>query len=123
METNTGLLLVATANGRFPIGHVLVSLQGRQPGAGSISHLLVLAGFRGQGVGSALMHAGHSVLHTAGLHVAELRVEQVNVEAIRLYERLGYARVGEAVEIWSEPAEDGTLRPVEHPSWVMQRWL
>ena len=71
METNTGLLLVATANGRFPIGHVLVSLQGRQPGAGLISHLLVLAGFRGQGVGSALMNEGHSVLHNAGLHVAE----------------------------------------------------
>ena len=41
VESGDSVLLVALANGRFPIGHVLVDLRG------ILSHLLVLAGFSG----------------------------------------------------------------------------
>jgi hypothetical protein len=43
------VVLVAVARARFPIGHALVDLHG------IISHLLVLAGFRDQGIGTAFV--------------------------------------------------------------------
>lgn len=59
LESGRGLLLVASADGRFPIGHLLVSLATAQSDStGVISHLLVLGGFRGKGIGSALMNEG-----------------------------------------------------------------
>ena len=109
------VLLVAHANGRFPIGHALVDLRG------IISHVLVLGGFRDQGVGSALLEEAESLLRDVG-H-ATLMVEKVNEGAIRLYERTGYVRTGESVETWPEPMADGTMQLVDHPSWVMRKEL
>jgi GNAT superfamily N-acetyltransferase len=115
LELEDRVLLVAHANGRFPIGHVLVDRRG------IISHLLVLAGFRGQGLGSALLDEAEALLRDTG-H-ATLMVEKVNEGAIRLYERRGYVRTGDAVETWPEPMPDRTMQPVDHPSWVMRKEL
>ena len=114
------MLLVAFANGRFPIGHVLVGLGGLR---GTISHLLVLAGFRDQGLGSALMAEAEDLIRGTGATQSRLAVEKVNVDAIRLYEHLGYMTAGESVETWPEPVPDGTLQPVHHPAWVMKKSL
>src|SRR5206468_505615 len=84
----------ANANGRFPIGHLLVDLTG-----GVLSHLLVLGGFRDQGLGTALIVEGERVLRERGVMHATLVVEKANDGAIRLYERLGYTREGEADEM------------------------
>jgi len=108
---------VALARGRFPIGHALVDLHG------IISHLLVLAGFRDQGLGSALVDEAERLIKQAGARHSTLMVEKVNMGAIRLYERLGYRTTGESSERWNEPMPDGTLQPVDHPSWVMRREL
>ena len=116
VESGNAVLLVAGANGRFPIGHMLVETQ-----AGKLSHLLVLGGFRNQGLGSALMDEGERLLRDAGCDVAQLAVEKVNVPAIRLYERRGYTKVGESIDRWPEPGSDGTLRDVDHPAWVMEK--
>ncbi len=115
VESSEQVLLVAHANGRFPIGHVVVDLRG------IISHLLVLAGFRDQGLGSALMDEAEALLRPVG-H-ASLMVEKTNDAAIRLYERRGYARTGESVETWQELSDNGRLEPVDHPSWVMRKEL
>ena len=115
VESDDRVLLVAFANGRFPIGHVLVDRRG------IISHLLVLAGFRDQGLGSALLDEAEALLKDVG-H-ATLIVEKVNEGAIRLYERRRYARTGESVETWPEPSADGSMQPVDHPSWVMRKEL
>lgn len=117
LQRQDRVLLVAHANGRFPIGHVIVDL------AGMISHLLVLAGFRDQGLGTGLIEEAERLLRDAGAATASLAVEKVNVDAIRLYERLGYATEGETVEAWEEPAANGTMKLVEHPSWVMRKKL
>lgn len=117
LSSKDHLLLVALANGRFPIGHVLIDL------SGIVSHLLVLAGFRNQGLGTALMSEAEEAVraHRAG-HVT-LMVEKTNDAAIRLYERLGYARVDESSVTWEEPMADRTLQPVAHSSWVMRKEL
>lgn len=117
IESSDRLLLVALANGRFPIGHVLVDL------TGIVSHLLVLAGFRDQGLGTALMsEAERAVKARGGGHVT-LKVEKANDAAIRLYERLGYTRVVESSDTWDDLMPDGSVAAVDHPSWVMRKEL
>lgn len=117
VESVDRVLLVALANGRFPIGHAMVDLRG------ILSHLLVLGGFRDQGLGSALIAQAEQLMRGAGVTRASLMVEKANTAAIRLYERLGYSTTGETVETWPEPMPDGTMQPVGHPSWVMQKDL
>ena len=111
------VLLVALANGRFPIGHVLIDL------SGIVSHLLVLAGFRDQGLGTALMAEAEDAIRAHGAGHATLMVEKTNEAAIRLYDRLGYEQVAESTATWEDPMPDGTLRTVGHPSWVMRKEL
>lgn len=117
LESRDRLLLVALANGRFPIGHVLIDL------SGIVSHLMVLAGFRDQGLGTALMAQAESAIRERGAGHATLMVEKTNEGAIRLYERLGYKRIAESTATWEDPMPDGTLRAVDHPSWVMRKEL
>jgi ribosomal protein S18 acetylase RimI-like enzyme len=117
LEREDRLLLVATANGGFPIGHVLVNL------GGVMSHLLVLNGFRGQGLGTGLITEAESLMVEAGCHSSSLEVEKSNVAARRLYERLGYSVTGESSAVWDEPDDESRLRPVEHLSWVMSKEL
>lgn len=117
LESSDRLLLVALANGRFPIGHVLIDL------SGIVSHLLVLAGFRDQGLGTALMAEAESAIRAHGAGHATLMVEKTNEAAIRLYDRLGYKQIAESTPSWEDPMPDGTLRAVGHPSWVMRKEL
>ena len=116
LEREDRILLIAHANGRFPIGHVLVDLDGSV-----LSHLLVLAGFRDQGLGTALIEEAERRLRSRGRAHVSLLVEKGNEAAIRLYERCGYVRVGEAMETWNEPRAEGAMEPVAHPSWVMRK--
>lgn len=118
LETGEHVLLVALANGRFPIGHVLVNEK-----VGALSHLLVLGGFRDQGLGSALMDGAERLVRDAGLEHVRLAVEKSNTAAIRLYARRGYKSVGQSVDRWPEPGPDGSMREVDHPSWVMEKRL
>ena len=117
LESSDRLLLVAFASGRFPIGHVLIDL------SGIVSHLLVLAGFRDQGLGTALMAEAENAIRARGAGHVTLMVETTNEAAIRLYQRLGYKRIAESTATWEDAMPDGTLRPVAHPSWVMRKEL
>jgi ribosomal protein S18 acetylase RimI-like enzyme len=65
----------------------------------------------------------HHQLSEAGLSKSQLAVEKRNLDAIRLYERLRYEVCGESVDTWPEPAADGRVLPVDHPSWVMRKTL
>lgn len=117
IEADDRILLLALARGRFPIGHALVDMRG------TISHVLVLAGFRDQGLGTALVEVSERLIHEAGGGRSTLEVEKINEAAIRLYKRLGYQTVGETSVRWDDPLPDGTLHPVDHPSWVMSKKL
>ena len=117
LDSDDRVLLIAVANGRYPIGHVLVDL------TGIVSHLMVLAGFRDQGLGTALMsEAERAVAARGGGHVT-LKVEKANTAAIRLYDRLGYQRVGESIDTWDDLTADGAVQAIDHPSWVMRKEL
>jgi ribosomal protein S18 acetylase RimI-like enzyme len=75
-----------------PCGFVLLHPTG-VAGSPYIASIATSAAVRGQGVGSALLHAAERWLPEAR-HMF-LCVSSFNVRARRLYERRGYAQVGE----------------------------
>jgi RimJ/RimL family protein N-acetyltransferase len=54
----------------------------------------VVDGYRGQGVGEALMRAALDAAKSAGLTRVELTVREHNVRAKRLYEKMGFVAEG-----------------------------
>lgn len=54
----------------------------------------VVAGHRGKGIGTALLHATLETARSRGLTRIELTVRTDNLPAIRLYQRFGFVREG-----------------------------
>jgi RimJ/RimL family protein N-acetyltransferase len=86
---DTGVF-VAEAGGRL-VGHLGIILAGY--GVADLG-MLVAAGWRGRGVGSALLRAGIDWARQAGAHKIALQVWPHNQAAIALYERFGFQREG-----------------------------
>jgi RimJ/RimL family protein N-acetyltransferase len=87
-------LLVAESDGQL-VGRLSLS---RDPNPAS-THvadlgLMVAAGHRRRGIGTALLQAAESWARTARISKLELHVFPHNAPAIALYERLGYLREG-----------------------------
>jgi GNAT superfamily N-acetyltransferase len=61
-------------------------------GVGSIQNLGILPGWRGRGLGTALLLQALHGFRQAGLHRALLEVTAQNEPAVRLYRRLGFRR-------------------------------
>ena len=88
------LLLVAESEGRV-IGRLNVhrDLHAYSPHVGDLG-MMVLDGYRGEGVGRALLEAAVEWAPTAGVAKLELHVFPHNTRAIALYESCGFAREG-----------------------------
>jgi RimJ/RimL family protein N-acetyltransferase len=56
--------------------------------------MLVVAGWRGRGVGAALLRAGVDAARAAGAHKIALQVWPHNAAALALYEKFGFEREG-----------------------------
>ena len=87
-------LFVADSDGQL-VGRLSLS---RDPNPAS-THvadlgLMVAAGHRRRGIGTALLQAAESWVRTARISKLELHVFPHNAPAIALYERLGYLREG-----------------------------
>ena len=86
----------------FPIGQVWIDLyKQREQQIGVLWALRVLLPLQNLGIGTQLIGAAENVLRGRGFGWAELDVERDNIAAKRLYERLGYAAVGEFENRWS----------------------
>ncbi len=72
---------------------------GEFSGAAALTALWVDPGFRGQGVGSALVEAVLDWAKSQGFSQVLLWVTEVNHKAERLYERQGFARTGRVIEV------------------------
>ena len=86
LKRDPDLFLVAEADGRL-IGTVLGGFDGRR---GIVYHLAVDAGWRGQGIGSALMDEVEARLVARGCRKAYLLVAPENSDVTRFYERRGW---------------------------------
>jgi ribosomal-protein-alanine N-acetyltransferase len=97
-------LLVAEVNEvvGFAVGNVVA-------GIGELENLAVGESFRGRGVGRALSEAVLDWCREQGAEAVELEVREGSRTARRLYERLGFAVVGERRSYYSRPEEVGVL--------------
>jgi GNAT superfamily N-acetyltransferase len=68
--------------------------QNAYPGVMEINHLQVRDGYRGQGVGSALIAAAEALAMQVGRCQVAVGVAEDNPDAERLYRRLGYRPTG-----------------------------
>jgi RimJ/RimL family protein N-acetyltransferase len=90
MEADDAVLLVADAGGRL-VGEL--SLWLARYGVADLG-MLVADGWRGKGIGSALLRAGIDRARKAGAHKVGLQVWPHNHAAIALYEKFGFQREG-----------------------------
>jgi len=84
------IVLVAEADGE-PVGQLGLELA--RYGVAELG-MLVAAGWRGRGVGTALMAEALRRARAAGAHKIALQVWPHNAAAIALYERFGFQREG-----------------------------
>ena len=87
LQRDPDLFLIAEADSQL-IGTVLGGFDGRR---GMVYHLAVAAGWRGQGIGSALMDEVEARLAARGCRKAYLMVAPENAEVTQFYARRGWA--------------------------------
>ncbi|MEO8810592.1 MAG: GNAT family N-acetyltransferase [Rhodanobacter sp.] len=93
----TDQALVAAADGRV-VGCIslhAMPLVHREGKLGRITSLVVASGQRGQGIGAALLGAGHAWFRAAGCVKFEVTSGDRREGAHRFYQRHGYARDGQ----------------------------
>ena len=90
VEGDDVIVLVAEAGGE-PVGQLGLRLAGY--GVADLG-MVVAAGWRGRGVGTALLREGVDRAREAGAHKLALQVWPHNAAAIALYERFGFQREG-----------------------------
>jgi RimJ/RimL family protein N-acetyltransferase len=90
LEGGGAIHLLAEAGGE-PVGQLGLRLAGY--GVADLG-MLVAAGWRGRGVGSALLAEAIARARAAGAHKVALQVWPHNTAAIALYERFGFEREG-----------------------------
>jgi RimJ/RimL family protein N-acetyltransferase len=90
LDQEREVVLVAEAGGRI-IGQLGMDLAGY--GVADLG-MLVSEGWRGRGVGSALLRAGIEWARGAGAHKVALQVWPHNAAALALYEKFGFQREG-----------------------------
>jgi RimJ/RimL family protein N-acetyltransferase len=90
VEAPDVVVLVAEAGGE-PVGQLGLELA--RYGVAELG-MLVAAGWRGRGVGTALMAEAVQRARAAGAHKVALQVWPHNAAAIALYERFGFQREG-----------------------------
>ena len=90
VEAEDAVVLVAEADGK-PVGQLVLQLA--RYGVADLG-MLVAAGWRGRGVGTALLAEAVRRAREAGAHKIALQVWPHNAAAIALYERFGFQREG-----------------------------
>lgn len=79
-----------------------------------INNVAVRPGFRGAGIGSALLQRALAEAHQLGARRATLEVRASNEAARRLYERLGFYVAGTRRNYYTNPVEDALILWRDH---------
>jgi ribosomal-protein-alanine N-acetyltransferase len=74
-----------------------------------INNLAIRPGFRGQGLGTALVSEVLAQAQTLGATRATLEVRQSNANARRMYERLGFHLAATRRDYYTSPVEDALI--------------
>jgi ribosomal protein S18 acetylase RimI-like enzyme len=120
------LMLVVDLN-NFPIGHVFIHFKtANQDGLPHRAYLYsfrVMEMFRGQGIGTWLLHEAEAVILDRGIHWAIIAVAKDNLGAQRLYQRHGYTVYGEDDGEWNYVDHRGVTQHVHEPCWLLEKHL
>lgn len=115
------VMLVADLRG-FPVGQVWIDLvKHRAERVGYVWAVRVFPFLQGLGIGTRLIHAAENVLAERGYRGAELGVEKDNPDARRLYERLGYALVGEDRGDYALTTPDRAMATHTIDHWLLRK--
>lgn len=122
------MVLVAELGGEV-VGQLFVQLEnvqldpgGRRP-TGYLYALRVRPPFRNQGIGTALVARAEDDLRRRRFVRAAIAVAKDNSRALRLYRRLGYKVFAEDPGNWSYLDDEGHLRHVFEPSYLLDKEL
>ena len=104
-EAERGFFIAAYVGGEFAgYAGMLCVLDERD-----ICNVATAPEFRGKGVGKALVAALIESARKSGASVIMLEVRKSNAAAIALYEKAGFAFVGERKNFYARPREDALL--------------
>jgi ribosomal protein S18 acetylase RimI-like enzyme len=122
------LILLADLNG-LPIGQIFIVVKEKRflfapdHRRGYFYSFRVMEGFRGQGIGTRLIHEAENLLVQRGRRIATIAVTQDNQGARRLYERNGYRVYAEDEGYWSYIDLEGNQVHVHEPCWLLEKRL
>jgi ribosomal-protein-alanine N-acetyltransferase len=94
---------VAVAEDGLVVGYTMAGVQGRQ---GNLVRLAVAPGWRRKGVASALVETSARAMREEGARRIVLCTQADNATSQQLYARLGFAKVGPALGIYSRASEE-----------------
>jgi len=100
-----GRVLVATDDGRV-VAFLCIRVAA---GEAEVLNLAVEPDFRRQHIASRLLEQGLRVAVAEGARRVFLEVRKTNQAALRLYERFGFAAVGERTGYYQNPPEDAVV--------------
>jgi ribosomal protein S18 acetylase RimI-like enzyme len=122
------LLLESPTTGEV-IGQIFIQWNSSDPRyadgcrRGYLYALRVKPSHRDRGLGTRLLDAAEEELMRRGMNTASIGVEKNNPRARALYERQGYRIVAEDPGRWSYIDDEGNLREVVEPAWLMEKNL
>lgn len=79
--------------------------------------------YRNCGIGTQLVRQAERAMRMRGCERSTLAVVIENLRALKLYERLGYEIVGRDRGEWSYVDDQGRIRHVHEPSYVLEKAL
>lgn len=120
------LMLVADVK-NFPIGHLFVQFhdddRDNEANRAYLYSFRVMEMFRGQGIGTLLLHEAEARILERGIRIATIAAAKDNPGARRLYERVGYRVYDEDSGTWSYVDHRGRVRHVYEPCWLLEKYL
>jgi len=118
------IIMLLGVIGGFPAAQIWIDLvRQKRDLVGMLYALRVFFPLQGSGLGRLLVRAAEIELRTRGFRAAEIGAEKENPRARALYERLGYAVIGERVDplVYRQP--DGKLVEDTVDQWILSREL
>jgi len=100
VEANAEGILVAEEGGEV-VGYITTRLD-KSTGIGWIPNLAVAAGWRGKGIGAAIVEAGLRYLKDAGMKYAKIETLDQNEAGTKWYPRLGFKEVARQIHYLME---------------------
>lgn len=127
-EMGRRVILVAEVEGSMA-GQIFIQLGTSMPilsdgpSTGYLYAFRVRPPYRDRGIGTRLIQVAESETRGRSYRYAAISAAKDNPRAWTLYERLGYGVVGEDPGEWSYVDDQGQLRSIREPAYILEKRL